>query len=584
MDQDNNEQGAEPTRPIQPSEPTTSFEAPVQGPAAPAGGNRQPPRRGKILAAVLIGLVVLAGAAAAFAFFMLRGTSDQLTKMVPADSQVYVTAYLDPAASQKVNLKRAASRFPALQGDLGSRFAQYVDRALAPVGLTFERDVHPWLGSQVAVTGDFAPGTPNGTSFAILIASKDDQAAEAALAKATARLPGASSWKTTTHGGLTIHTGTTADGSPTAYGMVDHTLVIANGEPLLDRIIDTDQGVESGLADSSDYSEATSSLPDGVLGVAYVDLRPLFGFLAQASARLGPAGQSALAGNLAAFKSFAVSLRAESTGIEVDDVLTLDRSKLTQQQQKILEPGVSVTHLVDGVPENAYGFLALGNFKQVVGSFLQNAASLGPQAQALMQNLDVSGVLEHVSGAALEVTPGAGATPSGAFLIETDDPPVMRTFLDGAARAIVQQATGGGGQPSFQTQTYKDVEIKSVSVPSGTLPEGVAPSYAVTDDLAIIGASPDAVKAVIDAEQGGGSIRESPNYKLADAQASGYDQSMFYLDIEAVTAAARASMSPQEAAQFDATALPNLRPLKSLIVAGEISSDRIPARLFLAIP
>ena len=36
--------------------------------------------------------------------------------MVPASDQLYATAYLDPGADQKINLRDLLQRFPALQG------------------------------------------------------------------------------------------------------------------------------------------------------------------------------------------------------------------------------------------------------------------------------------------------------------------------------------------------------------------------------------------------------------------------------------------------------------------------------------
>ena len=41
---------------------------------------------------------------------------DAMAKMVPATDQLYVTAYLDPGADQKLNLRDLLQRFPALQG------------------------------------------------------------------------------------------------------------------------------------------------------------------------------------------------------------------------------------------------------------------------------------------------------------------------------------------------------------------------------------------------------------------------------------------------------------------------------------
>lgn len=67
-----------------------------------------PPRRGRKAVVIAVASVVgLAGFAAAASFMALRGSGEALASKIPADTDIVVTAYLDPAASQKVNLFRA---------------------------------------------------------------------------------------------------------------------------------------------------------------------------------------------------------------------------------------------------------------------------------------------------------------------------------------------------------------------------------------------------------------------------------------------------------------------------------------------
>jgi Protein of unknown function (DUF3352) len=136
------------------------------------------------LVVVLATLLVVAGGGSAAAFFLMRGAGEELLQLVPASSEVVVTAYLDPSAGQKVNLMALANRFPALRDD--QRFRQQVDdvldAALEGSGLSHE-DIRPWLGSQVAIVVDLeANNDVPTTSF--LVATKDDDAAREALEQA----------------------------------------------------------------------------------------------------------------------------------------------------------------------------------------------------------------------------------------------------------------------------------------------------------------------------------------------------------------------------------------------------------------
>ncbi len=67
----------------------------------------------KRILVILAALVVTGGiAAGALVFLALRGTEDVIDRMVPGNTTVYVTAYLDPAMQQKLNLRSLSKRFP----------------------------------------------------------------------------------------------------------------------------------------------------------------------------------------------------------------------------------------------------------------------------------------------------------------------------------------------------------------------------------------------------------------------------------------------------------------------------------------
>ena len=117
-----------------------------------------PARRARKAVVIVVASVVgLAGVAAAASFVALSGSSETLTTKLPADTDVVVTAYLDPAASQKVNLFRLTSAFPSLGGEseVTGRAGDRVDAMLETTGLT--HDDFDWLGSQVAVAVDVRP-------------------------------------------------------------------------------------------------------------------------------------------------------------------------------------------------------------------------------------------------------------------------------------------------------------------------------------------------------------------------------------------------------------------------------------------
>src|SRR4029450_2190926 len=108
------------------------------------------------------------------------GASEELLQLIPASSEVVVTAYLDPSAGQKGNLMALATRFPAPPADqrVRQQIDDVFDEALEGAGLGHE-DVRPWLGSQVAIVVDLEPNDDVPTT-SLLVPHKGDDAAPGA--------------------------------------------------------------------------------------------------------------------------------------------------------------------------------------------------------------------------------------------------------------------------------------------------------------------------------------------------------------------------------------------------------------------
>jgi hypothetical protein len=217
------------------------------------------------------------------------------------------------------------------------------------------------------------------------------------------------------------------------------------------------------------------------------------------------------------------------------------------------------------------------------------------------------GVLAHLTGgAALEVEPGESGYPTGAVVIGTDDPAGMRSFLDRGAtelagtfaaglatpaadpavgatprairRALAEQARALQG--SWQSSTYRGATIRTLVVPGA--PAAIQPSYAVVDGMGIIGATPGAVRDVLDARSGS-SLTESAGYARAVATLRGSDDEVLYVDVDAIVAAVDDALAPEERASFDARIAPNLRPIDALVIGGRSSPAGSTGRFVLLV-
>ncbi len=163
------------------TEPT----APVADVAATAPRKRWP----LIVGAVVVGVVVLAGAAVA-AFVLLSGRGPQPESALPADTIGFVKLDLDPSAGQKINaLRFLRDNLPADMGiSVDPDSSDPIGDALTSSGV-FDgedftwQDIDTWVGDRAAVA---AIPTGSGEVAPVVIVRIDDEAEMASFLAAHA--------------------------------------------------------------------------------------------------------------------------------------------------------------------------------------------------------------------------------------------------------------------------------------------------------------------------------------------------------------------------------------------------------------
>lgn len=576
-------------------------------------------KRVGLLAALIIGLLLIAAGAAATVMIALRGTSDVLLNKAPDDSLIYATVYLDPAASQKMNIESLLGKFPNVgNADFDQQFSNFMNNAFSGTGLDYETDVKPWLGTQM---GAVVVPSMNEPGVAALLASKDDGAAEAALAKMKTgdRYAGVK-WTDQDYKGVNITIGSYdmsgmgldmgAMAPAMVYAIVDGTVVLSNNVDAVKAIVDA-AGDSKSLADSSTYSDTMAQLPRERVAEVFVNGVALTDLVKQTTDLSGMV--SAEAGALRSLESLrgaGISLSVESDGIAMKMAGLLDTSKLPAGSTGAAPHENAV---ISWTPADAYGFMAAGNLGQTLGGLIDQIDQASPGLADQADQMGLGTVVDALSGDfGVVVTPGTGPTPAGAVLMATDDEAAMQSFLDVIAPLAVSGLTGssstssGGGfspppggmppempglpampspdavtplsmvtaQPTWQTEDYEGVTISYLTLPD-TEAEGVTPAYAISDGMAIIATSPEEIKKLIDAH-GGSQITSSPNYKAAIAHADAENSEMFYMDIEAI-------IRDAAAASGDDAMVNDAKPLKAIVITGGGTSDKPTGTLFVLI-
>jgi flagellar basal body-associated protein FliL len=551
----------------------------------------------RLLVIIAATLIVLGGSAAAAAFFLMRGSSKELLQLVPASSEVVATAYLDPSAGQKLNLLALVHRFPALGSDqdLRQEVNKALDEALESSGLTHD-DVLPWLGSEVAIVVDFGPNGDVVTTA--LLASTDDGAAEAALHKGMTASLGAE--QTRDYQGVTMHAFGSGS-SLVSYAIVDHVVIISNRDSGLTRVIDVSEGTAPDLADDPDFVETVSTLPEGKLGLVYVNPTELV------SQALSESGLGAAAGSMPgldtvrALRSIGMSLSAQPDGLAFDLTVRFDPSKLDPATRGELDAPVHENATLSFVPADSYAVATQQGLDTTLKQVLDQALST-PQGERLRKRLGIDDALSALTGdMAFEIGPGSGATPvGGALVLGVDDPAAVQHTLDGladlalasqqrayASAPVPAQGDRSGGQMTelsllqlgpapkvgWRTTTYQGTTIRYLVDPSIS-GSGFLPTYAVVDGAAMIGSSPAEIRKLIDVKGGQPSITSSLAYTRALARVP-RGSSSFYLDVTGIVSRF-ASALPRDVEA-------NIEPIKTVVTGGTNSSSRVTARLFIEI-
>jgi hypothetical protein len=101
--------------------------------------------------------------------------------------------------------------------------------------------------------------------------------------------------------------------------------------------------------------------------------------------------------------------------------------------------------------------------------------------------------------------------------------------------------------------------------------------------MAIIGASPDAVKAAIDAHKSGSSITNSQTFQTALSHVNSSNSQMFFADVQAIIEGVKTAIPSDESGMFSALVAPNLAPIKSVILTSTSDSNGQSAEMFIVI-
>jgi hypothetical protein len=544
--------------------------------------------------AALGAAAILAIAGGAAAFFLLRGSSEQLLGRIPEGTDVVVTAYLDPSAGQKVNLLRMVDHLPALgpRDELSDRIDGVIDGALSGTGLD-HRDLD-WVGSQVALVADAPADGSDATGVGLLIVTDDEDAATASLDHLRSGTP-TGTWTSQDVEGVQVWSHTQGASVDDAYALVDGVVVVGTTTDIVEGVIATTNGERAAIEGSANFQAAVQGLPEGRLGLAYIDPTDLLSALERVPG-LDAASVGAGLGELEVYRAFAVSVSAESDGLAVDAQVSYDPSKMTDEMRDSLSAPAGQNPLLDDVPQDSLVVVQQVGLDAGLVDAVDQLRTSSPELVRQLDRLGItsSGVLDSLTGdVAVAGAPSEEVGATGAVLIGTDDEETMAKalqrlgsrlrVLSGVARPVVP-STGVSStvvpHAEWTQEQYRGVQVRTLSGASTLSPFQL--SYAVIDGAGLVGLTPQAVHAVIDTQQGGPSILNSSGYMNATARVPS-GQGSFYVDIDGIGDAVRSTLPPDALDSYDREVDPTLAHLDAFVLGAESSVERTHVRMFLRV-
>ncbi|MFL5871252.1 MAG: DUF3352 domain-containing protein [Solirubrobacterales bacterium] len=212
-------------------------------------------------------IIGAAAVAAAVAFAGCGSDGDHamgLASLAPPDVPLYAEAAIRPEGSQADAVSSIVERVAGSTAPL-DRLNGKLDQSMAGAGLalTYEHDIEPWIGRRVAVfVRSFRPATPSGIpDLAVEVEAEDADAANAFLARAIGPAIAVKS----SYSGVDYYS---VRSENLDIGVIGDAVVFGT-DAAFKLAVDTSNG--ESLADSSEYTDRVSSLPEDALGTVFLD-------------------------------------------------------------------------------------------------------------------------------------------------------------------------------------------------------------------------------------------------------------------------------------------------------------------------
>ena len=530
----------------------------------------------RVVVLVIAGVLGFAAVAVAgvLGYRMFFGAAeDDAVALVPDDALVYGNVFLDPSMSQKRaigDLLESFSEAPTLD-EARNELVDLFDEALAEIDASFEDDVDPWLGDQIAgfsmapenlATPEVA-GTP---AAAFLVASDDVDAAREFLEKAASE--SANEFSDKSYDGVDYKF---SEADESAVGIVAGFVVIGT-EPGLRAVVDVSGG-DPNLGDNEEFVENTDELTEDRLATLYFDGRRLEELFE---------GTGMAPGSDAALGNFGIGTAEPIAGAvfaESDKVVFESTSRIPEGEAGELAGNIG-PGLLEELPGDSWGALGFPRFGEslkflydfAAQAFVESGAGTTEDFDSQFEaqtGFDIQQeLLSWMGDAGIFVTGTDPNSIGGGLVAQSTDPATSSSTIEKVESLARQQGldprplTAGGAQ-GFTIQ----------------LPDLPLPIVVLAGDKVVVS---DGEQAAIDAIDAGEPLSTSEPFRRAVRGLGEGFAPTGYFDLDAIQALAE-SAGANQFAEYDENVKPWLDPPSYVAFGSRVGGDRAVQRLVIGI-
>ena len=563
--------------------------------------------------AISIGViaVVIATSAAVAAIIAGKASTATVLGYVPDHSIAYVEVRLDLPGDQRRAVGEFLSTFPGFadQAALDSKLDQTLDDLVKKAtsdAQTYTQDIRPWFDGEIAASvGPLPPasaisggGATAAAAFRglVLMSVKDPAGAQAWFDAAFVKT-GA---KTTTqaYDGASLTVFEKTGGIQGAFAIVDGKVAVAGDIDSVKAAVDTKGS--GAFASEAGPKAALASLSDDHVGFTYFAFRPLLDWSAEVSKTMGGMTSTTLSAAMQKFipdwGAYALRFQSDALVLELTSDVPETRLGPTSNTTSTVAEHIPSTAVVAAISHDTGKTI-----KQTMDVY-RSEPTLKPAMDQIDKALALVGGPDAAFGWAGDtaiVVNVSDGTPEAGVIVQPTDKAAADHLLT-ALRAFI--ALGGAQQGiTVRDETYNGAtittfdlgDLKTLAAKAGqndpaivTLPTGhVEISYAVTDQVVVIGSGPGFVKHILDTTKDTSLASVDRYKKLADRAGAGTGST--FIDISAIRGliekAAGDAAGASAMTKYTSDVKPFLEPFDALYASGTTGSDVTRSTVFITV-